>query len=478
MAIPDKGYYECGPFTVDPRSRVLVRRGRRIRLPESQLNLLLSMLEKDDNWTRVKSNILLAAAGATPVASETLADDFRELNETLVDEQLETVLPDKTAIRERIAWGRSSNVASVLWQELEPYVSFIVGQAGLESHTDEGLLRAVKAFTRALEIDPHLADAHVGMANACLLCYQTTLTDLEPSRPGLERAWLHARAGAGADPVWAHARATRATVALYADTWVNAFAGAMDAVSMEPGEWRHHLRLAVVAWGSERMKAASRAQQLCPLLPVANWLIGTVLIASQDWAEALLCREAGAALQQTLREGNERFAGVGLHLLYGLVLAARGDVSRARTEFEREIAGIDCGHVHGRDTLADAWYARGALALRESARDDARVSFQRALEIMPAHGLAMAGLAAVSGGTVNAALHGGGPLYGATVQAVILTLQGRHEQAAQLYADALGKDRTVGSGWELPVEPLLNVSAHRAIWEKPLRIIRNGALCM
>ena len=58
------------------------------------------------------------------------------------------------------------------------------------------------------------------------------------------------------------------------------------AVSLEPDNWRHHLRLAAVSWGEARLRAARRTLALLPGCPLAHWLAATVHVARQALDEA------------------------------------------------------------------------------------------------------------------------------------------------------------------------------------------------
>jgi tetratricopeptide (TPR) repeat protein len=161
--------------------------------------------------------------------------------------------------------------------------------------------------------------------------------------------------------------------------------------------------------------------------------------------------------------------GLGLHLLHGLVLATRNKLDEAKAELARELAGIDRTLVYGRECEANTLYAIGALALREGDIAGAEAAFARTLAIAPRHVGATAALRREIPPSANA-------LDRALAEAIILTLAGRHAEAAHLYRDALLRTPPGSAGWGLPVEPVLNPLARIDVWAEALAIIRARAI--
>src|SRR5262245_52631840 len=77
----------------------------------------------------------------------------------------------------------------------------------------------------------------------------------------------------------------------------HALAAARKAVAIDPKEWRHHLSLAFVSGGAERLHAAHRALAMCPDLTLAHWLAATVFMARELFDAALEHIRAGCAGQ-------------------------------------------------------------------------------------------------------------------------------------------------------------------------------------
>lgn len=153
---------------------------------------------------------------------------------------------------------------------LEPHRAFMDGRAMLETLDRDAVARARQAFEDALVADPGSADVHIGLANACVLAFEATRADSAPDRTALARAEQHAREGCRLDPESGEAWSTLAFVEHRLGHWRDAVAAARRGVSLEPHEWRHHARLALVSWGGERLRAAHAVSTLCPGLPVAH----------------------------------------------------------------------------------------------------------------------------------------------------------------------------------------------------------------
>jgi tetratricopeptide (TPR) repeat protein len=338
----------------------------------------------------------------------------------------------------------------------------VEGRAALETLDRESVSRARQAFESALRTAPDYSAAHIGMANACVLAFESTRADTAPDLTMLQQATHHAREGCRLDPASGEAWSTLAFVLHRSGDPREAIAAARKAVSIDPDDWRHYLRLAFVTWGEERLRAAHRVLTLCPGLALAHWFAATVFVGRQVFDAALDQLRAGCASQDAQRKESGRFNAVGLHLLHGLVLAAQGDPDRAIEEFAREMAFEADGQLYARECSANTWYAHGAIRLRQGRRDEALAAFREALKRVPGHPLAAVGLGAMS------PLSGARPLRqdantvdAAIVKASALALEGRHGGAALLCGEALAHADPGPAGWLLPVDPLLHATDHR-----------------
>ena len=201
-----------------------------------------------------------------------------------------------------------------------------------------------------------------------------------------------------------------------------------------------------------------------------------MFVARQAFDRAIEHLQAGCVAQDAQRKQTGRFSAVGLHLLHGLVLAARGASDEALEEFGRELTLAHEGHVYARECGANTWYACGALRLREGLRDQAKAAFHEALKRVPTHPMATVGLAATSSSLRAATIcQDAQTVDAAIVKAAILALEGKHPEAAGVCGEALAHADPGSAGWLLPVEPLLYPTAHRKAWAPTLAILRDRA---
>jgi tetratricopeptide (TPR) repeat protein len=220
---------------------------------------------------------------------------------------------------------------------------------------------------------------------------------------------------------------------------------------------------------------------LCPGLALAYWFSASVFVARQAFDAAADQLRAGCASQDAQRRESGRFNAVGLHLLYGLVMAAQGAEEHALEEFARELAFEDEGQLYARECCANTWYAFGAIRLRQDRRADAVAAFQGALNRVPGHALASVGLAAALHTSSATASRGrvSRPAPNivdvAMVKSAVLALDGKHKEAARLCGDALAQAEPGPAGWMIPVDPLLHATANGDAWVQTLAALRDRA---
>jgi hypothetical protein len=295
-----------------------------------------------------------------------------------------------------------------------------------------------------------------------------------PDVETLRQAVHHAREGCRLDPSSGEAWSTLAFVLHRNGGAAEAIAAARKAVTLDAGNWHHHLRLAFVSWGEERLRAAHRVLTLCPGLALAYWFAATVFIARQAFDTALEELRPGCASQDAQRTEGGRFKAVGLHLLHGLVLAAREKEAAALEEFARELDFEGDGQLYARECSANTWYAIGAIHLRNGRRADADAAFREALNRVPGHPLA----AAMCGADLSAAapqLAGMNNVDLAMANAAALALNGKHDLAARICGEALAHAEPGPAGWILPVDPVLNPLRHVDAWGRTLAMLRDRA---
>jgi len=259
------------------------------------------------------------------------------------------------------------------------------------------MLRAVQLFEQALALDPALAAAHAGLADAYALLpiYTDVLPDV-----AYGRAATAARQALALDSTLAEPHATLGFVAMRRYAWADAAAELRRAVALDPNAAAAHQRygklLAVQGRFAEAESAFARALALDPLSAVLRYNRGQALFwgrrpapAAQQFREALLVdstfyparlmlgfvaatsgreREAVAEFRRALDQDpmldNQAI------LAYGHAAAGAPDTAR------RLLADVRARAAGARVSAADVGLAY--LALGE--RDSALVWLRRALD--------------------------------------------------------------------------------------------------
>lgn len=293
----------------------------------------------------------------------------------------------------------------------------------------------------------------------------------------------HADEGCRLDPSSGEAWSTLGFVLHQSRDSARAIAAAQRATVLEPDNWRHHVRLAYVGWGEERLRAAHRALKLLPDLALAHWLAATVHIARQAFAEAEHELVAGTAAQDRQQEG-ARFRAVGLHLLLGLLRLAVGEETAALQEFARELAFEEAAQIYTRQTCANTWCAIGGIRLRQAQTAEAATAFERAIEAVPGYPVAIAARSAVAEDAqsktslddrLGELRDQGAVIEAAFAEATYATLTGHPDRAARVLYAALDQASAGSHGWTVPVDPLLQVNAHPEHWGAVLTLLRSRA---
>jgi len=465
--------YRFGPFELDSSLRRLLRGSEPVLLSDRHLEILLQLTAKAGHIL-TKDELIGAAWKDVAVADNSIEQAISSLRKTLGSQSngapyIETLTRRGYRFSAPVERGRPRQSDASLDALLAPHRAFVEGRAALETLDREAVIHARAAFQQALSAEPDYAAAHIGMANACVLAFESTRADAAPDVESLRQAAHHAREGCRLDASSGEAWSTRAFVLHRSGNAPEAIAAARKAVTLDADNWHHYLRLAFVSWGEERLRAAHRVLALCPGLALGYWFAATVFVARQAFDAALDELRPGCASQDAQRTETGRFKAVGLHLLHGLVLAARRSEERALEEFARELDFESDGQLYTRECCANTWYAAGAVHLRNDRRHEADAAFREALKRVPGHRLV-----SVACGT-TLPLQSGNDVDAAMVEAAALVQQGRHDDAARRCGDALALAEPGQAGWIIPVDPLLHASAHRDAWARTLAMLRDRA---
>jgi hypothetical protein len=354
---------------------------------------------------------------------------------------------------------------------MAPHRAFVEGRAALESLSVDRVIQASQAFNTVLAAWPDHAAAHIGLATAYAMRFEMTRADPSPDLDALAAALNHARESCRLDPQYGEAWATLGLVLDRTGANADSVAALSRAVSLEPDNWRHHLRLAAVSWGEARLRAARRTLALLPGCALAHWLAATVHVARQSLDEAE--RELSAGCAAIAAAGPDaRLSGVALEWLLGLIRLSRGDAAAAKVHFDRELAGESGGHLYARECCANVWYAIGAMRRRDSDAGGANAAFAQALQRIERHPLASIVAGAAEGSLADSPNRN--PVDVAIAEAVALTCAGQRAAAAATVDAVLARVPPGNNGWILPVEPMLQVGGPE--WEPVLARLRSRAV--
>jgi DNA-binding winged helix-turn-helix (wHTH) protein len=461
-----------GPFELDPERKTLRRDGEPVPLNDRLASVLCALVARPGEIL-TKDQLIQAAwhdVAVTDNSLEQAISALRRLLSTGTPQQyIETQSRRGYRFVAPVTRVESRTTDAALEALLAPHRAWIEGRAALASLERREIARARGVFAGVVEAAPAQAPAHVGLANACVMQFEMTRADRAPDLEALALAAEHAREACRLDADYGEAWATLGFVFERTGERANALAALRRAVSLEPDNWRHHVRLSYGSWGEERLRAARRTLALVPGLAMAHWLAATVHVAREAFVDAERDLRAGLDVQH---QAAGPFSLVALHWLTGLLLLRRGEYQAALDHFERELAAESRGHLYARECCANTCYAIGALHLRCERTADARSAFHQAIARVPGHPGARVGLAFCEATRQRRARSAPLSIEVVFAEAAALALNGDADQAAARIDRALEQAPPGNTGWLLPVEPLLNVAANPQRWSRALARLR------
>ena len=465
-----------GPFTLDLRTYVLSKDGAMVPLSPKLVQVLACLAEArgelvtrellldrywpsltvtDNTLTRALADIrkVLDDNPATPDYIQTLA---RRGYRFVAPVRSESAVPDAAQV--------GIVAITPAFSGLEPFIAWERGRTALESLSVGALPEAAEAFSRAVTGAPQYAPAHAGLANAHVFRYEATRVDNEPDLEALTAAIGAATRATTLDPTMGEGWAALGHALANVGRGEDARAALRQALALEPRNWRHHYRMAVCAWGEERLRAVERAEALLPGFAGTQILSAMVLIARQAFDFARDAAGRGAAAQATQHD-HTLYPGNGLLWLRGLTAAARGQRAAALDDFRAEaIFSTHATTVYAREGLVLSREAEGFTLLGLGDAAGARGAFAEANAASPGHARALLGLAVADGASGQAVER---------VAAACATLAqaGKHGEHALVVAaaQAWAGDADAGvahaegaltgawadsTGWSLPADPM------------------------
>lgn len=496
--VPQRFTFAFGPFRLDAQTRRLFKNDEPLALNARQFDLLCALVSKSGEILSKDELIQIGWQGIA-VSDNSLEQAISTLRRVLgpapSGEYISTEARRGYRFGVPVTRPVTRNTDAALKALLAPHRAWIEGRAALETLERDRIEEARTAFEGVLESAPEQAPAHVGVANAYALQFETTRADAAPDLGALEKASYHAQEACRLDATYGEAWATLGFVLDRTGRHADALAAARRAVTLEPDNWRHHLRLAYIAWGEERLRAANRTLGLLPNFPIAHWLAATVHVARNSLSEAARELDAGIALHNLTTDTRPRFSPVALHWLRGLLYLSQGEEAKALDAFERELSAEASGHLYARECCANTWYAIGALHFWRAEMREARLAFEEAIDRVQIHSMAQLALAAVEARLrgarapiqmSHARLRASTPVdIGLPQAAAIVLASAGHgslpsdetvHQAAQVLDQALVAAPAGSAGWLIPVEPLLRVHRAPGAWAGVLAHLRARAV--
>ncbi|MCU0256375.1 MAG: transcriptional regulator, partial [Vicinamibacterales bacterium] len=348
-----------GPFRLDLRAHRLLRGDAPVPL-SAHLVDLLALFASRAGELLTKDAIFAAAWPDVFVTDNTLARAVADLRRALGDDPaapryLQTVarrgyrfVAPVTAVDDRPATPAPDPAGA--FDELRQFVASVTDLERLRvDHLDDVITR----LERAAGALPDYAPVQVALASAWTIAAESRRAEATRDRTTVERAIAAAERARALDPALGEAWATLAFALACAGRWEEARAAARQAVRLEPESWRHHFRLALAAWGEERLRAAQRTLTLMPGFPYACFLGATVLVARGVLERAGDLAAQGLAGSEHAT-ADERLPASGLHWLTGAVAAATGRHGEALALFAREIDAHDAGRLYSTEFVVNA----------------------------------------------------------------------------------------------------------------------------
>lgn len=425
---------------------------------------IVGSFQRSGERLRITARVVDAASGealADSKADGLLADVF-DLQDRIVS-QLSATIGSRGEPAQRRGQHRETS-------SLEAYQAFTEARLRLEAMDGSEVVRAIEGFQRAIDLDARYAAAYVGLANARFWQYEMSRARNHTDAALLAMAIDHVRKAIELERDLAEAHATLAFLLVSAGRATEALAAARRAVTLEPGYWGHHFRVAHAAWGDERLRALDRVMELYPDFPFAHFEAAMVHIARGALDRAASILREGTIVQDRQKHLRQRYPARGLHWLLGIVRLAQGDVGEADKEFEAECAA-GTGQLYGPEFSMNACDGQGFAKLRAGRPAEAVPHFERALELFPDHARSLVGLGAALAGAgkkkaadaaferaakaISALRRGGRGSEATIAEAFLQASTGREGAALDSLRVLLERADLPFTGWTIPVEPLL-----------------------
>jgi TolB-like protein/DNA-binding winged helix-turn-helix (wHTH) protein/Tfp pilus assembly protein PilF len=223
---------------------------------------------------RIRINVqLVQAEGEKRVWGQTYERDVRDV--LALQSEVTRAIVDE--IRVKLTPGEQARLAKVHASNPEAHVAYAKGRFFWNKRTEDGLQKAVEFFEQAIERDPDYALAYVGLADSWVpRAWYAYL----PPKEAFPRAKQAVTRALQLDPGLAEAHTTLAFLNLYHDwNWAAADREFRRAIELNPNYANaHHWYaeyLSLIGQHETAIREAERARELDPMSSIINTWVGS-----------------------------------------------------------------------------------------------------------------------------------------------------------------------------------------------------------
>jgi DNA-binding winged helix-turn-helix (wHTH) protein/lipoprotein NlpI len=289
----DDQVFEFGDFTLSPKERLLLHAGEPVTLTAKAFDLLVALVRRSGHLV-TKDDLLREVWPDTFVQEVNLTVNVSALRKALQRGQsdvIQTVSGHGYRFVGQVL-KRSANVTHQLARGTthspDAYRAYLQGRYDWSRRSEEALKRAAERFQHAVELDPGFAAAYSGLAD----CYATlgSLSHLAPA-DAFPTAREYATRALALDPSLAEAHASLGFVQFYFDwEWSAAEAEFQHAIARNPTypatyQW-YGTYLMAAARPADALAEMHRARQRDPLSLPINTDIGFCHYYAGQYEEA------------------------------------------------------------------------------------------------------------------------------------------------------------------------------------------------
>lgn len=191
--------FAFGAWELDPKRKQLFRDGEPVAIGARQFDLLNALVSQPGRIL-TKDQLIAVAWEDVAVTDNSLEQMISALRRLIGASSIETLPRRGYRFAADVTRTERRETDEALDALLAPHRAWIEGRAALETLEGTQIQHAREVFERVLAAAPDQAQAHVGLANACLFQFEMTRADVTPDREALARAAEHAREACRLDP--------------------------------------------------------------------------------------------------------------------------------------------------------------------------------------------------------------------------------------------------------------------------------------